>query len=273
MGYRMYLSFLLLATFSSSFIPNCQASTFSGQCNQFGVIDGQLKTVITWECFSNNTKVCTTMIEDCTSCDGHLSGAALTCPSNVCTTEEPKTQAGRLWGGHKRVYKCAGGLGRFRFKREISARRHSPMFGRGEIEASDKIIKEAKVGKELVDTGKREADAGKEDIESVKGETTEVKVGKKAFTCDDFCLEKDGKYATGRFEYNYFTDCEGGAKTEEVTDNKEDENKDETKNDTDQEAANNQTEKDKDEQKLTNKEVKDEKKENARKRRMRRFRF
>merc|ERR1712055_112377 len=256
MGYRMYLSFLLLATFSSSFIPNCQASTFSGQCNQFGVIDGQLKTVITWECFSNNTKLCATMIEDCTSCDGHLSGSALP------LIEEPITQAGRMFRSPRRS--------RFRFKREVSARRRSPMFGRGEIEASDKIIKEAKDGKELVDTGKKEADAGKEDIESVKGETTEVKVGKKAFTCDDFCLEKDGKYATGRFEYNYFTDCEGGAKTEEVTDNKEDENKDETKNDTDQEAANNQKEKDKDEQKLTNKEVKDEKKENARKRRMRR---
>merc|ERR1712055_729471 len=242
MGYRMYLSFLLLATVLSSFIPNCQASTFSGQCNQFGLIDGQLKTVITYECFSNNTKVCTTMIEDCTSCNGHLSGSALTCPSNVCGTEDPKTQAG---GGTRR--------GRFRFKREISARRRSPMFGRGEIEASDKIIKEAKDGEELVDTGKKEADAGKEDVESVKGDTTEVKAGKKPFICDDVCLEKDGKYARGQFEYNSFTDCEGGAKTEEVTDKKEDENKDEKK--------------------LTNKEVKDEKKEAARKRRMRRFRF
>merc|ERR1712215_137286 len=262
MGYRMYLSFLLLATVLSSFIPNCQASTFSGQCNQFGLIDGQLKTVLTWECFSNNTKVCTTMIEDCTSCNGHLSGSALTCPSNVCGTEEPKTQAG---GGTRR--------GRFRFKREISARRRSPMFGRGEIEASDKIIKEAKNGKELVDTGKKEADAGKEDIESVKADTTEVKAGKKPFTCDDVCLEKDGKYARGQFEYNSFTDCEGGAKTEEVTDKKEEENKDETKNDADQEAANNQKERENDEKKLTNKEVKEEKKEAARKRRMRRFRF
>merc|ERR1712055_440121 len=265
MGYRMCLSFLLLVTISSSFIPNCQASTFSGQCNQFGVMDGQLKTVITWECFSNNTKVCTTMIEDCTSCDGHLSGSALTCPSNVCTTEEPRTQAGRTRGGPRR--------GRFRFKREISARRRSPMFGRGEIEASDKIIKEAKDGKELVDTGKKEADAGKEDVESLKGDTTEVKAGKKPLTCDDVCLEKDGKYARGQFEYNSFTDCEGGAKTEEVTDKKEDENKDETKNDADQEPANNQKEKDNDEKKLTNKEVKNEKKEAARKKRMRRFRF
>merc|ERR1711970_1688577 len=262
MGYRMYLSFLLLATVLSSFIPNCQASTFSGQCNQFGLIDGQLKTVITYECFSNNTKVYTTMIEDCTSCNGHLSGSALTCPSNVCGTEEPKTQAG---GGTRR--------GRFRFKREISARRRSPMFGRGEIEASDKIIKEAKDGKELVDTGKKEAGAGKEDIESVKADTTEVKAGKKPFTCDDVCLEKDGQYASGRFEYNSFTDCEGGAKALEVTDKKEEENKDETKNDADQEAANNQKEKDNDEKTLTNKEVKEDKKEAARKRRMRRFRF
>jgi len=256
----MYLSFLLLATFSSSFIPDCLGAAFIGKCADFGQIDGQLTTKIHWECFPNNTKTCTTRIYDCTSCDGQAGISSLTKPLAVAQVLEPKAQAGRMWSGHRK--------GRFRFKREVSARRRSPSFGRGEIKDSDKAKKEAEDGKEEVDTGKKETDAGKDDSETVKGEVT---AGDKLFTCDDVCLEKNGKYAKGQFEYTSFKDCEGGAKTEESSVQKEEETKDENKNDAAEEPET--YEKDKEEKKATAKEVKDEKKEAARRRRMRRFRF
>merc|ERR1711970_1636307 len=154
MGYRMYLPFLLLVFFSSTFVPDCLASTFIGKCADAGLIDGQLKTKVTWECFPNNTKICTTWRENCRSCDGKLSGSVM--------TEEPKTQAGRIRRGH------------FRFKREVSARgkpRRYPRFGRGEIGESDKAKKEAEDGKEEVDTGKKETDAVKEILELLKENT------------------------------------------------------------------------------------------------------
>merc|ERR1711970_401205 len=245
MGYRMYLPFLLLAVFSSSFIPDCLASTFRGKCGAFGLIDGQLKTKVTWECFPNNTKICTTWREDCSKCDGQLSGSVM--------TEEPKTQAGRIRRGY------------FRFKREVSARgrgrRRSPRYGRGEIEDSDTAKKEAEDDNEVVDTGKKEADAGKEDIIPVKdaGKEGEAMVGveikDKPFTCENVCLEKDGKHAKGEYEYNTFEDCEGGAKTEESKNQKEEETKD------------------KEEKVPTEKKEKDEKEKAARRRRMRRNRF
>jgi len=244
----MYLSFLLVATFSSSFLPECLGAAY--KCENFGLIDGESRTKITWECFPNNTKICTTRKEDCTYCDGQLYVSSLTIPSPVVGIAdpvvgiaEPKTQAGRS-------------RGRFRFKREVSARRRSPRFGRGEIEDSDKAKNEAKDGKEEADTDKKETDALKKDIESVKEETT----GNDPFSCEDVCLEKDGKYAKGQFEYTTFKDCEGGATTEELKDKKEEEIKDENKNDAD-----------KDKENATDKEVKDEKKEAARRRRMRRF--
>merc|ERR1712002_223483 len=252
MGQSMYLSFLLVATFSSSFIPECLSFAFTDKCENFGLIDGESRTKITWECFPNNTKICTTRKEDCTLCDGQLYISSLTFPSAVASIAEPKTQAGRTRHGPRR--------GRFRFKREVSARRRSPRFGRGEIENSDKAKKDE------VDNGKKETDAVKEDTESVREVTTEVRYDNKHFTCDDVCLEKDGKYAKGQFESTAFKDCEGGAKSEELKDKKEGENKDESKND-----ANKEAEKYKDEKNTTDKEVKDEKKEAARRRRMRRY--
>merc|ERR1711970_34748 len=224
MGHGMYLSFLLVAAFSSSFIPECLGTwAFKDKCENFGLIDGESRTKITWECFPNNTKICTTRKEDCTTCDGQLYVSSLTIPSPVVGIAdpvvgiaEPKTQAGRS-------------RGRFRFKREVSARRRSPRFGRGEIEDSDKAKNEAKDGKEEADTNKK--DAVKKDTESVKEETT----GNAPFSCEDVCLEKDGKYAKGQFEYTAFKDCEGGAKTEELKDKKEEEIKDENKNYADKE--------------------------------------
>merc|ERR1711970_498994 len=205
MGYRMYLPFLLLVFFSSSFVPDCLASTFRGKCADAGLIDGQLETKVAWECFPNNTKICTTFKMDCRSCDGQLSGSVL--------TGAPKTQAGRIRRGY------------FRFKREVSARgkpRRNPKFGRGEIEESDKAKKEAEDGKEEVDTGKKETDAVKENIKIVKGEL-------QLLTCEDVCLDKDGLHAKGQYEYSFFEDCEGGAKTEDSKDQKEEKTKDEKK--------------------------------------------
>jgi len=251
----MYLSFLLLATFSSSFIPDCLGAAFIGKCADFGQIDGQLTTKIHWECFPNNTKTCTTRIYDCTSCDGQAGISSLTKPLAVAQVLEPKAQAGRMWSGHRK--------GRFRFKREVSARRHSPSFGRGEIKDSDKIKKKLKMAKKKLTLAKKKLMLGK-----MIGEVT---AGDKLFTCDDVCLEKNGKYAKGQFEYTSFKDCEGGAKTEESSVQKEEETKDENKNDAAEEPET--YEKDKEEKKATAKEVKDEKKEAARRRRMRRFRF
>merc|ERR1711887_193356 len=167
MGYRMYLPFLLLVFFSSSFVPDCLASTFRGKCADAGLIDGQLETKVAWECFPNNTKICTTFKMDCRSCDGQLSGSVL--------TEEPKTQAGRIRRGY------------FRFKREVSARgkpRRYPRFGRGEIEESDKAKKKAEDGKEVVYTDKKETDTGKEDTTPLK-EETHGGIEIKPFTCED----------------------------------------------------------------------------------------
>merc|ERR1712002_221966 len=251
---RMYLSYLLVATFSSSFLHECLAFAFTEKCENFGLIDGESRTKITWECFPNNTKICTTREEDCTLCDGQLYISSLTKPSPVVSIAEPKTQAGRTRGGT--------GRGRFRVKREGSARRRSPRFGRGEIEDSDKGKKDE------VDDVKKETDFVKEDTESVKEVTTEVRAGNEPFSCDHVCLEKDGKYAKGQFEFTTFKNCEGGAKTEELKDIKEGENIDESKND-----ANKEPEKYNDEKSTTDKEVKDEKKEAARRRRMRRYRF
>jgi len=237
------------------------------KCENFGLIDGESRTKITWECFPNNTKICTTRNEDCTFCDGRLHISSLTCPSSVCKTPEPKTQAGSIRRG------------RFRFKREVSARgrwsRRSPSFGRGEIEDSEKAKKEAEDGKAEVDTDKKETDAGKEDTEPVKEETTRIVKGVPhwQFNCNDVCLEKNGKYSKGQFEYTSFKDCEGGSKTEELKDQKEEENKDENKNEADDEPENYQKEKDKDEKKAKDKEVKDENKKAARRRRMKRYRF
>jgi len=271
----MYLSFLLVATFSSSFLPECLGAAFKDKCENFGLINGERRTRITWECFPNNTKICTTRKADCTLCDGQLYISSLTKPSPLVeiAEPEPETQAGRSRDGHRR--------GRFRFKREVSARRRSPRFGRGKIEDSDKSKTEAKNAKEEADIDKKETDAVKKDTESVKEETT----GNDPFSCEDVCLEKDGKYAKGQFDYTTFKDCEGGATTEELKDKteelkdkleelkdkteelkdkledkKEEEIKDENKNDAD-----------KDKENATDKEVKDEKKEAARRRRMRRF--
>jgi len=218
----------------------------------FGLIVGELRTEVEWECFPNNTKICTTGIEDCTTCDGQLSGSSLT------KREEPKTQAGRMFRSPRRR--------RFRFKREVSARRRSPMFGRGEIEASDKIIKEAKDGKESVDTGKKEADAGKV-IRILGGPVP----SNKPFTCNDVCLEKDGKYSKGKFTYSSFKFCEGVGKTGEGKEKKE-QTIDESKQNKDEEPAKHIITREKD-NKNTIKEEKDKKKKAKRRRRMRRNRF
>merc|ERR1719184_278777 len=148
---------------------------------------------------------------------------------------------------------------RFRFKREVSARRRSPLFGRGEIETSDKIIKEAKDGKELVDTGKKEAPAGK--VTPILGSPVP---SNKPFTCNDVCLAKDGKYNKGKFTYSSFNNCEGKAKIAEGNEEKE-QTIDESKQNKDEESAKPESYKEKEE--------KDEKKKAARRRRMRRNRF
>ena len=99
---------------------------------------------MTWECFPNNTKICTTRREDCSNCDGILSASILTCPSNVCKSEDPKTQAGRFRrpGPRRR---------RYRYKREVPGRR-SPRIGRGEAKNSDKAANDAEVDKKEAET-------------------------------------------------------------------------------------------------------------------------
>ena len=56
----MYLSMLLLATFTSSFIPDCLAATFTGQCKDRGkvsvcVMNGFFCS--TWPRLKLNTKI------------------------------------------------------------------------------------------------------------------------------------------------------------------------------------------------------------------------
>ena len=80
---------LLLATFLSSFIPDCMVSTWTGQCDVFGLVslldywsmhkffsskaNGELRTSVKWKCFPNNTILyCSTKIEDCSKCDGRF---------------------------------------------------------------------------------------------------------------------------------------------------------------------------------------------------------
>merc|ERR1711942_388184 len=121
MGYRMYLSMLLLATFTSSFIPDCLAATFTGQCKDRGKVDGELSTTVIWECLPNNTKICVAITEDCSKCDGILTGSSVSWPSSNGKSEDPETQVGRLRrpGLRRR---------RYRYKREVSGRR-SPRIG------------------------------------------------------------------------------------------------------------------------------------------------
>ena len=114
---------------------------------------------MTWECFPNNTKICTTRREDCSNCDGILSASILTCPSNVCKSEDPKTQAGRFRRPGPR-------RGRYRYKREVSGRRR-PRIGRGEAKDSDKAVSDTEGGKEAetaVGINKTEEDTEKVNV-------------------------------------------------------------------------------------------------------------
>merc|ERR1711942_617848 len=192
MGYRMYLSFLLLATLTSSFIPNCLASTFIGKCKDFGKVNGELSATIVWECFPNNTKSCITMTEDCRTCDGKLTTSSFSCHSGNCIGVVPETQAGRF---RRR---------RYRYKREVSGRRR-PRIGRGEAKDSDKAANDAKDDKE----------EAKMIVGNAKTEEATDKVGKKTskvITCADVCLEKGGKHSKGKFVYTSFLGCDGVAK-------------------------------------------------------------
>merc|ERR1712142_950161 len=84
MGQRlvMNLSILLLASFSVFFIPACfgqvAVDTSGMSCSGLDMSNGEYKTIITWECFANNTKACVTRTEDCSKCDGTFSMASST---------------------------------------------------------------------------------------------------------------------------------------------------------------------------------------------------
>ena len=83
----------------------------------------------------NNTKICVAITEDCSKCDGILTGSSVSWPSSNGISEDPKTQAGRLRrpGLRRR---------RYRYKREVSGRR-SPRIGRGEAKDSNKAANDA----------------------------------------------------------------------------------------------------------------------------------
>ena len=177
-------------------------------------MDGELRTTIIWECFPNNTKICSTRTEDCTNCDGKFSFSILTCPSNISKTEEPKTQAGRTW---KWPW-----VDKYRFKRAVPGRgkpRRRPKIGRGETEGSGKATKDTEGGKEEADTGK-ESDNGKKATDTDKEATDEDKVVA-VFTCDDVCLEKNGKRGKGTFSYTSFKECERVVESKEGEEKKE----------------------------------------------------
>merc|ERR1712142_957831 len=78
----MNLSILLLASFSVFFIPACfgavAVDTSGMACSGLDMSNGEYKTIITWECFANNTKACVTRTEDCSKCDGTFSMASST---------------------------------------------------------------------------------------------------------------------------------------------------------------------------------------------------
>merc|ERR1712142_431605 len=72
----------LLASFSVFLIPACfgqvAVDTSGMSCSGLDMSNGEYKTIITWECFANNTKACVTRTEDCSKCDGTFSMASST---------------------------------------------------------------------------------------------------------------------------------------------------------------------------------------------------
>ena len=100
----------------------------------------------------------------------------------------------------------------------------------------------------------------------------------KVYTCDEVCLEKDGKHSKGISSYTSFQECDGVAKPKEGKEKNGktgDEKKvyvDNEKEDTPKQKAT--VEKDLEGKKdVEDKEEKEEKKKAARQRRMRRYRF
>merc|ERR1711872_658247 len=242
----MNLSILLLASFSVFFIPACfgqvAVDTSGMACSGLDMSNGEYKTIITWECFANNTKACVTRTEDCSKCDGTFSMASST---HTFPDEEAVDDAEKPKEGEEP-------------KEEAKE-------DEKEKEEKDKDEKPETKGGRLSRNFRR----GKG--RRSKPRTGRSEIRKDPISCATVCTKKSGKHVKGKVEYSTFKDCDGEGKEEAEGAGEAEEEKPKEYKEKDEKDGEEEKGEDKEEDKEKEKEKEDKAEKERRFRRMRRF--